>query len=344
MTTEWPTRTDPRFAQIEAELGMLRLEHDVGVHDALLSLADLTGASCVVVAAIATRTTGLALEHWRAALAPPGVRELVDALLGALTAGTAPAPPVAIEPRLRNRAFDLGAWLEREAPSAWLDSPIFADAQRALGHPRLHAAGALVYDGPTLLGWFGGLFPTVPTATPLAIFDALVPVMQRRFAAEQRLRSAAWTQSVLDAALAQIGGAAFLIGARGAIHEANPTGRALLATHHAEIADAIAAARAERTASLPFELYPVAGGGALAILRASTPATRITEAVAAASARWHLTPRQHTVLELVVRGFSNGATAESLGITERTVELHVTAILDRAGADNRATLVSRVLA
>ena len=59
--------------------------------------------------------------------------------------------------------------------------------------------------------------------------------------------------------------------------------------------------------------------------------------------RWTLTPRQLAVLELVVTGMANATIAAMLGIADRTVESHVTAIFDRAGVDSRAALVATVL-
>ena len=53
-----------------------------------------------------------------------------------------------------------------------------------------------------------------------------------------------------------------------------------------------------------------------------------------------LTPRERAVLRLVAAGQSNGQIADSLGITERTVKFHVTAIFNKLGADNRAQAVA----
>jgi len=53
-----------------------------------------------------------------------------------------------------------------------------------------------------------------------------------------------------------------------------------------------------------------------------------------------LTPRELAVLRLVAAGQSNRQIAESLGITERTVKFHVTAIFNKLGADNRAQAVA----
>jgi DNA-binding NarL/FixJ family response regulator len=53
-----------------------------------------------------------------------------------------------------------------------------------------------------------------------------------------------------------------------------------------------------------------------------------------------LTPRELAVLRLVAAGQSNRQIAESLGISERTVKVHVTAIFNKLGADNRAQAVA----
>jgi DNA-binding NarL/FixJ family response regulator len=53
-----------------------------------------------------------------------------------------------------------------------------------------------------------------------------------------------------------------------------------------------------------------------------------------------LTARELAVLRLVAAGQSNQQIAGSLGITERTVKFHVTAIFNKLGADNRAQAVA----
>ena len=49
-----------------------------------------------------------------------------------------------------------------------------------------------------------------------------------------------------------------------------------------------------------------------------------------------LSAREREVLRLVVDGRSNKEIARALGISERTVKFHVTALLTKLGADNRA--------
>jgi DNA-binding NarL/FixJ family response regulator len=58
-------------------------------------------------------------------------------------------------------------------------------------------------------------------------------------------------------------------------------------------------------------------------------------------ARGSLTPRQFEVLELVAQGMPNKRIAAALGIAERTVKLHITALMGLVGARNRTHLLVR---
>jgi DNA-binding NarL/FixJ family response regulator len=53
-----------------------------------------------------------------------------------------------------------------------------------------------------------------------------------------------------------------------------------------------------------------------------------------------LTPRERQVLEQVAEGASNRETAAALGISQRTVGLYVSSILDKLGAQSRTEAVS----
>lgn len=60
------------------------------------------------------------------------------------------------------------------------------------------------------------------------------------------------------------------------------------------------------------------------------------------SGRWpsgHLTDRQHQVLELLGQGLQNKQIARHLTLSEHTVKIHVTAILDALGVSNRTQAV-----
>jgi DNA-binding CsgD family transcriptional regulator len=103
-----------------------------------------------------------------------------------------------------------------------------------------------------------------------------------------------------------------------------------------------------RAASDPgWELTPVRFGvndaGFLAVRRPEPDDVRASDPVRRAIPRWRLTQRQGRVLALIRAGLTNADIAEQLGIRVGTVEFHVSAIFDKAGVQNRATLIARVL-
>jgi DNA-binding NarL/FixJ family response regulator len=53
-----------------------------------------------------------------------------------------------------------------------------------------------------------------------------------------------------------------------------------------------------------------------------------------------LTAREHEVLDLLARGQPNKTIARALGISERTVKFHVTALMQKLGARNRTEVVT----
>lgn len=67
---------------------------------------------------------------------------------------------------------------------------------------------------------------------------------------------------------------------------------------------------------------------------------RIASRVVALSYAPRLSPREREVLRLVATGNSNKEIGTALHVTERTVKFHVTAILSKLGAENRAQAVA----
>ena len=64
--------------------------------------------------------------------------------------------------------------------------------------------------------------------------------------------------------------------------------------------------------------------------------------VARATKRWSLTSRQRQVLTEIAEARPNRTIASILGISERTVEVHVTAMLEKAQVESRAELIVAV--
>jgi DNA-binding NarL/FixJ family response regulator len=86
-----------------------------------------------------------------------------------------------------------------------------------------------------------------------------------------------------------------------------------------------------------------AGGSLLAPAAASTVLRRMQSGgVAAAPADGTaLTPRERAVLTHLAQGLGNKQIAAALGISERTVKFHVSAVFAKLGASNRTEAVAR---
>lgn len=69
---------------------------------------------------------------------------------------------------------------------------------------------------------------------------------------------------------------------------------------------------------------------------------RLNKQVEVVNERWLLTPRQIEVLRLLAHGRSNSEIAGELTISERTVEVHVTAIFVRSRCKSRTELIATV--
>ena len=100
-----------------------------------------------------------------------------------------------------------------------------------------------------------------------------------------------------------------------------------------------------RTASVKYvPMGPLKADRAIAAIRASNDGPkgqRLSDA--ARGLRPQLTPRQDAVWGLLGGGLTNREIGESLGISERTVEVHVAAILRKAGVTSRSRLLALLM-
>jgi DNA-binding NarL/FixJ family response regulator len=85
----------------------------------------------------------------------------------------------------------------------------------------------------------------------------------------------------------------------------------------------------------------VAGGGSLLAPLAASAVLRRVRGEPPPSRGPSLTPREQGVLEHLARGLGNKQIAAQLGISERTVKFHVSAVLTKLGAANRTDAVAR---
>lgn len=79
---------------------------------------------------------------------------------------------------------------------------------------------------------------------------------------------------------------------------------------------------------------------ALALEGTHDPAEEFAQRLAEAADRWGLTPRQREVFDQLARGRCNKDIAQKLDLQGGTVEIHVSQILKKAGAESRATLIA----
>jgi len=150
----------------------------------------------------------------------------------------------------------------------------------------------------------------------------------------------------LAPALDTIAPPAFVLDECGRILSRNASAKTLLARGAKSVEGSLVAAVNGGDENLEWDLIPLRADdsslGFLAVVSAPSPRPDLAAAVGKVTVRWKLTGRQRQVLDLVAQGFTNAEIAQTLGIRENTVEFHVACIFDKAGVENRATLIARV--
>jgi DNA-binding NarL/FixJ family response regulator len=153
--------------------------------------------------------------------------------------------------------------------------------------------------------------------------------------------------AALAVTLDAMGAPAFVVDSQGKPLCASRSARALLVRDSAGILAALADAAAGKPGTPALDRTPFratdGAPGFLVTLRLTPDEARLARAVSAAALRWKLTARQVEVLELVARGRTNAIIADELRIRQTTVEFHLCGLFDKAGVNNRATLITRVL-
>jgi DNA-binding CsgD family transcriptional regulator len=142
--------------------------------------------------------------------------------------------------------------------------------------------------------------------------------------------------AALAAALEAIPSPTFVLRVPGTVLHANSRGRSLLTGDRERVLAALADGNPARgTVRFPVDSEP---NHQLVVLR--DLGGGIGSRLPTVAQRWGLTPRQSAVLELVAQGESNRAVAGRLGCSEKTVELHVSALLAKTRCGSRSQLVA----
>jgi DNA-binding CsgD family transcriptional regulator len=208
-------------------------------------------------------------------------------------------------------------------------------------YPRVGAAGyetlrVLVCDRSSLLGWAGILQPSVPTLTQRDALQRMLPALRARLTFERQARRSAGYVAAFEAALEEIGRAAYLLGPGGRVLHANALGRFEAPARNGDMV----AAWKRNHPGYGSSLVRESSGRewVLAVAKGTTGGTSISGAALG------LTAAQTKVFQLIADGLSNATIAAELGIAERTVEAHITAILAKADVPSRSALLASLLA
>lgn len=260
--------------------------------------------------------------------------------------GASPSPRFGLydcsrpEPEQRNRVL---AWTGPEVEALARDGTSRVAAEI---YPRTQAAWRaqarlLLCDGPSLLAWVGAFREEPFDEGELRALRVVGSAMRRRLRLERRFaRDRA--RSTLDAVLDGVGGVVFVVASDGKVLEANRAAREHLerakAATSAELADAVRDGRHPRWSVSPLALR--AGPPCFLVTTRAEHPDGMRARIDAATKAWALTARQRQVLEKVAEGNPNRTISAMLGIAERTVELHLTAIFEKAQVESRAELVA----
>lgn len=214
---------------------------------------------------------------------------------------------------------------------------------RRLGTYGQDTMRALVCDGPSLLAWVGIVQPEKTTERQRELLTEALPAFRKRLMFERVVSEAALATGALEAALEQIAGGAWVLSSTGRIMHANAAGRARIDADrdgaYRAVEASVSGAEDPRFKTMP--LRNSQGTIGHVVVEVAERATAISSSVAAAR-KLGLTPAQTRVLERVARGVSNATIAADLGVAERTVEAHVTAILVKAQVPSRAALIVQI--
>jgi DNA-binding CsgD family transcriptional regulator len=143
--------------------------------------------------------------------------------------------------------------------------------------------------------------------------------------------------AALGAALEAIPSPAFVVRLPSTVLQANARGRSLLSSERDRVLGLVwsTAPPPRGLARFPIESAPEHLVVVLHDLEGDARSR-----LAAVTGRWGLTPRQSSVLALVAQGESNRTVAGRLGCSEKTVELHVSALLAKTRCASRSQLVA----
>jgi DNA-binding CsgD family transcriptional regulator/PAS domain-containing protein len=323
---------EARRDALASDIHQWPIERGAALARLLPHLAELVGGARAVALELVAGPEGVTAGGLQVAqLDAVTCRRALDA---ALSGGAAPL--LSLYPVAEERNHPVALHLEEGALA-----PGAAALAAALGVTGACALRLSLVDDTEPLAWLAFFREGPFDARERQIVSSLAVPLRARLLLEREVAEAPLASAALHAALEAIGTPAFVLDATGRVERLNVPGRALLARDPRARAELRACALFQGNGRFTTTPLLVPGNGAHLLAVAPAPDGGLAARLASASGRWRLTPRQADVLARVSQGFSNKAIAAELACADGTVEIHVSALLGKAGCVSRAELVAR---
>jgi DNA-binding CsgD family transcriptional regulator len=334
------TSDSGRIAEFERALSTFVDGEPPALTWALGAVREIVGADHAVFVSFTQRDGAIHVEHGVVDATSTAWIESVDRWVAEKGIDYLAYHPMRPVPADRNRVVSTGDLLASspETTRAVLDG-VYAPC----GFARDDELRALLCDGPSLLGRIG-LLQSIPlTARQRRVFERLIEPLRKRLAAERALIDAPFSRGLLDAAMSSMPTACFVVDERAQPLEANLAGQLWLDRSRASVMEKLRAAVLRGLLGDTFQVISVVlPSRAKRFLVVHRPVSGVAARVAVAAARWGLTPRETEVVHAIAEGLSNRTIAASLAMSERTAEVHVASILNKAQLESRSELIVAV--
>lgn len=330
-----------RWRDVDASLKTVTLDGTSVLEGLACTVQDLLGSEKAWAYRLRRIPEGFALADHDAVAMPPNGAAMFDAIVRANQKSWGGFDAARPEKDQRNRVLD---WKQLRSVLHGRQPVMLTKGYAKFDIGSLEQLRVLVCEGASFLVWVGAWQADSFSPRQHELMRRIVPALSTRFGFERRMEDAALHSAALGAALGAIPAPAFLVGGVRDVVMANAAGEKWL-----EIEGRAGPAQLREAAKSPsrgaFDVTPIKVAGAsrhaLLVLRNSG---RAQSRVLDIAARWALTPRQTRVLAELATGAANKTIAVRLGIAEVTVELHVTAILAKAGAYSRSEVIAKLWA
>ncbi len=340
----YTARDASRLREVEAELGCIRETGRPALEWLAPTVCELIDTEKSATCAYAPRGDALTVV-------PGGVARLSSGIYLATERCIQEQGPISWtsynplrpEPAQRNAVLTKAAILR---VTGLATGPVVAEVYAKFGIAHHDTLRVLVCEGASLLGYLAFFQANDFDLRQQRVLRHLVPAIRRRLSCERLMSGARSTRLLLDAAMDEITGAAFVVSDRGVVLEVNRVGQLWLErnglTGRRALRDAVVSPDLRTARS--FRVTKVASAGVsprYLVVEAATVGG--LQVVRSAGVRWGFSRREIDVLASLAEGVSTRTIAAELAIAERTVEAHLTSMFEKAQVETRGELVAKAM-